>query len=312
MKHSRLARIVPNLRALFDFIMLPMLVAVLPWALGARLAKLFARLPWLYGDVVRASVAQATEFGLVGDPRAFARDNRWLRIIDHADLWLSRWRGVSYARRWVRRDGAWPDGTGPLIAITFHWGAGLFGIRAAHATGRDIACLSTRYTPAHVGHLSVVWRYGWLRLAECEAVSGLPLLYAGEAARPMLRTLQQGHSLLAVLDVPAGDVGGGQRVRLLDRDAMLPTGLLKVAQRTRVPVVFFAVDVDPVTLVRRLRVSAPFVVDDRETALQRAADALDALIRERPSAWQFWPQAPAFFRPGTPVAPPEDTASGAP
>jgi hypothetical protein len=311
LKHSRLARIAPNLRALLEYILLPMLIAALPWAIGARLAKLCARIPGLYGAVVRASVEQATQFGYVGDPRAFARDNRWLRLIDHADLFLSRWRGESYARRWVRREGEWPAGTGPLIAITFHWGNGLFGIRACHATGRRIACLSTRFVPQAVGHLSVVWRYGLLRLAECEAVSGAPLLYAGEAARGMMRTLQQGDSLLALLDVPPGDVGGGLPVRLLDRDALLPSGLLKLAQRARVPVVFFALDTDPVTLVRRLRVSEPFVVEEREAALQHAANALDALIRERPAAWMFWPQSPAFFRPGTPVPAPEDNATGA-
>ncbi len=312
MKHSRVARIPSNLRAALEFLLLPMLVAALPWRLGARLARVFARLPWLYGDVVRGCVAQARAMGFVDDDdaRAFARHNRWLRLIDHADLWVSRWWGEHHRRHHLTREGAWPEGTGPVIAVTFHWGTGLWGIRDLRATGRRIACLSTRFTPAHVGHVSVTFRYGWVRLGEVERIAGAPLIYAATAARPLLKTIHHGDSVLALLDVPPDDVGGRHPVRLLDRDAILPSGLIKLARRTGVPVVFFACDVDPVSYRRRLRVSPAFVVDDQRQAMQRAADALDALIRECPAAWMFWPLAPAFFTPGAPAPEPPEDDSG--
>ena len=277
--------------------MLPRAVAALPWRLGHRVARLLARAPALYREPVEAATRVAARYGWCDDAAAFAREQRALRLVDHADLYLSLHQGERVRREHVECVGAWPAGDTPILAITVHWGVGLFGIASLAATGRRIACLSTRLDEAHVRHDPVLLAYGRTRLAEVERVAGAKLIYAGEGARPFLRALERGESLLALIDVPPDAVGGAHPVRLLDRRAWLPSGLVKLAERTRIPVVFFAVELDAASGNRIVRIAEPFVVTDRDAAMQRLADALDHCIRRSPPAWTFWPFADAFFAP---------------
>ena len=290
-----------RLRSALELEWLPAAVAALPWRFGHRVARWLARLPWLYREPVEAAVSVAQRYGWCEDPRRFAREQRALRLVDHADLYLSLAQGTRVRATHVERVGAWPEGDAPILAITVHWGVGLFGIASLAETGRRTACLSTRLDEAHVRHDPVLLRYGRTRLAEVVRVAGAPLIYAGEGARPFLRALERGESLLALIDVPPDAVGGAHPVRLLDRDAWLPSGLVKLAERTRIPVVFFAVELDAATGNRIVRIAEPFVVDDRDAAMQRLADHLDHCIRRSPPAWTFWPFADAFFKTGTGV-----------
>ena len=282
-------------RSTLELELLPRAIAALPWRLGHRVARWLARIPALYRAPVAAAVASAARHGWCDDTARFAREQRALRLVDHADLHLSRARGEAVRGAHVRTIGAWPAGDAPILAITVHWGVGLFGIASLAATGRRIACLSTRLDEAHVRHDPVLLRYGRARLAEVERVAGAKLIYAGHGARPFLRAIERGESLLALIDVPPDAVGGAARVRLLDRDAWLPSGLVKLAAKTRLPVVFFAVELDAASGDRIVRIAEPFVVEDRDGAMQRLADGLDACIRRSPPAWTFWPFADAFF-----------------
>lgn len=306
MKLSRARRHADNLRSALELVLLPALVALLPWALGYRLARALGRCRWLYRGTVDATTAAAVDFGFAPDPVAFARANRALRLIDHADLYRSRWRRRPLRADRLERHGAWPARSGPLLAITFHWGAGLFAIRDLAATGHRLACLSTRFDASHVDGMSVPLRYGLARLAEVERVAGARLIYQGDGARAFLRALERGESLLSLMDVPPDEVGGAMPVRLLGRPARLPAGLVKLAAHVDLPVVLFAMDVDLASGRRRLYVSPPFRVVDRGAAMQQAADTLDALIRRHPAAWHFWAQAPGFF-----TGPPDGADSSA-
>ena len=109
----------------------------------------------------------------------------------------------------------------------------------------------------------------------------------------MLRALQAGTGLLTSIDVPG--VGGEMPVRLLDRDAQLPSGMIKLAEKAQVPIVFFAVWLDPATGRRKLRIREPLQVTDREAAMAFAAAHLDWMLRTVPAAWHFWAYADAFF-----------------
>ena len=284
-----------RLRSMLELELLPRAVAALPWRFGHRVARMLARMPALYREPVSAATRVAERYGWCDDARRFAREQRALRLVDHADLYLSLHQGQHVRAAHVERVGEWPGGNSPVLAITVHWGVGLFGIASLADTGRRIACLSTRLDEAHVRHDPVLLRYGRTRLAEVERVAGAKLVYAGGGARAFLRALERGESLLALIDVPPDAVGGGHPVRLLDRRALLPVGLVKLAERTGLPVVFFAVELDAATGNRIVRVSESFVVTDRDVAMQRLADELDHCIRRSPPAWTFWPFADAFF-----------------
>ena len=302
----RARRLGAHLRALLELFLLPGAIALLPWRLGHRVARLASRWRWLYREQVALATAQAQAYGCCDDPRAFAREQRYERLVDHTDLQLSRSRSDRFLARHVDLVGAWPEGNAPLLALTFHWGGGHWGIRSLAATGRRIACLSAPFDRKPPRGLSIAQRYGYQRLAEVVRSAGAELIFAGVSGRPFYRALQRGESLLALIDVPPGEVGGGHPVTLLGRPAQLPSGLVKLAQSTQLPVVMFAVETDRTTGRRRVHVSEEFRVSDRDAAMRRVAAELERLLLLRPAAWQFWNLADAFFQR------PVDAASPAP
>src|SRR5688572_24870054 len=155
-KKNRLRR---ELRALIERFLVPILIAVLPWWLGFRIARRFAHWPWFYRERVDATIAVATRYGVVDDPKRFAFEQRLYHIIDQADLFLLKWRSDRYLDRHFDIDGDWPAGDGALITLSFHWGAGFWGLRSLRRSGRRFAILSARHDPNIWDGQSVMYRY---------------------------------------------------------------------------------------------------------------------------------------------------------
>ena len=282
-----------ELRALIERFLVPILIALLPWWLGFRIARRLAHWPWFYRERVDATIAVASRYGVVDDPKRFAFEQRLYHIIDQADLFLLKWRSDRYLDRHFDIEGDWPAGDGALITLSFHWGAGFWGLRSLRRSGRRFAILSARHDPNIWDGQSVMYRYAQVRINEGLRLGDHPFVYIGDGPRPMLRAFQNGVSLLTSIDVPG--VGGELPVRLLNRDAQLPSGMIKLAEKSGVPIVFFAVWLDPATGRRKLRIREPLVVTDRDAAMRFAASHLDWMLATAPAAWHFWAYADAFF-----------------
>ncbi|HQW81094.1 MAG: hypothetical protein IPF83_00525 [Rhodanobacteraceae bacterium] len=290
---SRKNRLRRELRVLVERWLVPALIAALPWWLGFRIARRLARWPWFFRERVVATVAIAQRYGVVDDPQRFACEQRLYHLIDHVDLFLLKWRSDRYLDRHFDIEGDWPAGDGALITLSFHWGAGFWALRSLRRSGRQFAGLSVRTDPDSFAGQALLHRYALLRNAEVIKTGAHDLVYIGDGPRPMRRALQAGTCLLTSIDVPG--VGGEQAVRLLDRDAQLPSGMIKLAEKAQVPIVFFAVWLDPATGRRKLRIREPLSVTDRDTAMQFAASHFDWMLRTAPAAWHFWAYADAFF-----------------
>ncbi len=294
MMDSRKNRLRRELRVLVERWLVPALIALLPWSIGFRIARRLARWPWFFRERVDATVAIAQRYGMVDDAGRFAAEQRLYHLVDHIDLFLLKWRGDRYLDRHFDIDGDWPAGEGALITLSFHWGAGFWALRSLRRSGRRFAGLSVRTDPQSFAGHTLLHRYALLRNAEVIRTGAHDLVYIGDGPRPMLRALQAGTCLLTSIDVPG--VGGEMPVRLLDRDAQLPSGMIKLAEKAQVPIVFFAVWLDPATGRRKLRIREPLQVTDREAAMRFAATHFDWMLRTAPAAWHFWAYADAFFR----------------
>lgn len=290
---SRKNRLRRELRVLVERWLVPALIAALPWWIGFRIARRLAHWPWFFRERVEATVAIAQRYGVVDDPRRFAFEQRLYHLVDHVDLFLLKWRSDRYLDRHFDIDGDWPAGENALITLSFHWGAGFWALRSLRRSGRRFAGLSVRTDPQGFAGQTLLHRYALLRNAEVVQAGAHDLVYIGDGPRPMLRALQDGTGLLTSIDVPG--VGGEVPVRLLGRDAQLPSGMIKLAEKAQVPIVFFAVWLDPATGRRKLRIREPLQVGDRPAAMAFAAAHLDWMLRTAPAAWHFWAYADAFF-----------------
>lgn len=293
MTDSRMNRLRRELRALVERWLLPFVIALLPWRVGFRVARRLAHWPWFFRERVDATLAIATRYGVVDDPKRFAFEQRLYHLIDQVDLFLLKFRSDRYLDRHFDIEGDWPVGTDPLIALSFHWGAGFWALRSLRRSGRRFAGLSVRTDAQSFAGHTLLHRYALMRNAEVVRSGGHGLVYIGDGPRPMLRALQSGVGLLTSIDVP--NLGGEVSVRVLDRDALLPTGMIKLAAKADVPIVFFAVWLDPATGRRKLRIREALQVTDRDAAMRFAAAHLDWMLATAPAAWHFWAYADAFF-----------------
>ncbi len=287
-----------NLRDAAELWLVPGLAAVLPWKICFALYQRVARWRWLYAEYVEPAVAQARALGWVQEGAAaneWARRRRLTILVDHADLFLINTRSDRWMGRHLTVKGSWPAPDAAAILCTFHWGAGMWGLRHAGLSGLPATALAGIPTRTSLKGRPLLWWYARWRLhTVSRAIKGEVVDVAG-SLRPVLDRLQRHEHILAVVDVPADEVEGSLPVRLLDRQVAVPRGLLRLAVQRQIPVVVYYTGLDLATGCRYLGIEQ---VND-ERLPQALADGvfgvLDRLIRTEPTAWHFWGQMPRFM-----------------
>lgn len=284
------------LRNLLQLWLLPGLVALLPWRLGWQLARLLTRLPKLYGREQYVSLNGIAAAGLPAPDAGFLRRQRLMRLIDHADLYLSMTRSDRWIDKHIDIEGEWPQ-HGPFLAMTFHWGAGLWGLRQLGRLGLQPYSLSTELEAAQFAGEPLALRYELLRNREIERACRARVFTRGSQVRHMMRLLQQGKNILGLIDVPVTDLRNATEVSLLGRRARFPTGLLQIAQRSGAPVVPFWTGIDWSNGRRRMVVRPAITVTDVDATARRLAGELDPLLHQWPDQWHLWPVAADILAP---------------
>ena len=290
-------RIRQEARDLVELVLLPGLAAVLPWPWCFWVFKRLARWRWLYRDASERALKQAVQRGWVKDDAAWAAARRLVTLVDHADYYLA----VSRSDRWLKRhmqvDGAWPARDSAAVLCTFHWGAGMWGLRHAAVSGMSGHPLVAPLQRAHFPGRSVLYWYACKRTACVGRVVGQPTLDVSASLRPVLRALRAGEQVMAAVDVPADQVSASTTVPLLNLYARVPTALLRVAVEQQVPVVVYMTGVDLGTGGRFLRLRAMPATHDVDVMAQQVFAQLGGLITQDPAAWHFWSEAERLFVP---------------
>jgi predicted LPLAT superfamily acyltransferase len=224
---------------LLELFVLPGLSVVLPWRASFALYGWLAQFDRLYAQQARASLSGARRLGVVKDPEQWLQQYRRMLMVDHADLFLSIFRRRAWLRRHVRLTGAtWPTSGGPFLAVTFHWGAGLWGLRHLKAQGRDVAVLVRDIPLGAFKGRPIVAAYAGLRSRRTAAVGGVETVSSSvNSLRELKRRLGAGQNLVALLDVPAEGKKNVLRAPFLGQTGVFPRGLAYLAARNRIPVV---------------------------------------------------------------------------
>ena len=297
------ARVRVEVRDALELVLLPGLAALLPWGVCFALFRRMAHWRWLYRETCERALVEAQQRGVVGDDvRAAARwlhERRLVTLVDHADLYLSRWRSDDWMRHWLRVQGDWPpSSSGPGVLCTFHYGAGMWGLRHAARAGLRAHKLVAPLTEGMFNGRTVMKWYAHARLREVERALGRPFIAVAGSLRAVLRTLEQGEQVLAVIDVPADQVSASEPITLLGMQARAPRGLLRVAVEHRVPVTVYITLLNVKTGRRTLRieqVDSGGNIASTEELMVRVFAHLEHLMQRDTAAWHFWSEAPRFF-----------------
>ena len=293
----RFARLRLEGRDLIELVLLPGLAALLPWPLAFRVLRRLAR--WLrpYEAACRLAQAKAAKHGWVADAPHWMLVRRLVTLVDHADLYLARTRSDAWLARHVEVQGSWPPPGQPGLICTFHWGAGMWGLRHARAAGLTAHALVAPLAGTQFVGRRVLLAYARARTAEVARALGCAPLDTSASLRPALRALRRGEQVLAAIDVPSDQVSASEDVVLLGKVAHMPRGLLRLAVDQRLPVTVYLTGLRVGDGQRVLRIHQLGVRDNLEQLAGEVFAFLDQAIREDAPAWHFWSEADRFFLP---------------
>lgn len=284
-------------RDLIELVLVPGLAAVLPWRWCFAIFKRLARVQWLYGAACADALAQAQQRGQVpaADTARWLAVRRLVTLVDHADHYLAVTRSDAWMQRHLQVCGQWPNPDTPGILCSFHWGAGMWGLRHAHSTGLQVHALVAAMEGTPFAGRRVLQWYARARTRSVERALGHTPLVVSGSLRPVVQALRRNEQVLAVVDVPADQVDSSVEVRLLGMQARMPKGLLRLAVAQNVPVTVYVTSLDMHTGQRFLRITQLGVWQDLDALVAAVFSQLEAVLCEESAAWHFWGEAPRFF-----------------
>jgi phosphatidylinositol dimannoside acyltransferase len=282
------ARLRAEFKALLELVLLPGLAALLPWRLCFLCFRALSRLPFLYRARCEGSLAVAQTLGFVDEPGRWLRRYRLVTLVDHADLYLSRFRSDSWRRRHLRCDGQWPGAGRAFLGCTFHWGAGMWALRDLARSGVRAHALVGAIAAGQFRDQTVVGRYSLARVAEVGRALGVPPVDVDRDLRKILAAIAGNEALLAAVDVPPDQVATSLPVEFLGQQIRVPNGIFRLAARRRLPVVFYLTGLDFSTGERFLVVTDAVVSSDADQLVRLAYETLEGWVRKQPECWHFW------------------------
>ena len=287
-----------ELRDLLELVLLPGLAAVLPWRWCFALFKRLAHWHRLYWHDTQQAFEQARALGQIpeGQEQQWLALRRLVCLVDHADYYLARTRSNRFMQRHLQVQGQWPAPGQPCICLTFHWGAGMWGLRHASQSGLQLHALVASLDPAHFAGRWVLYHYARARTKAVQLALGQPPLELEKNFRPLIKALRQQQQVLGVVDVPADQADASLTVTLRGRPVAVPRGLLRLAVDMQVPVVLYITGFDVETGQRQLEIHQLGLFSDVQALAEQSFAHLDAALQRHGALWHFWSQAPRFFR----------------
>ena len=222
----------PHLREALELVLLPGLAAVLPWGWCFRVFCWLAhRCQWLYREPCERALHEVQARGWVTPAQAprWLAQRRLVTLIDHADLYLAATRSNRWMQRHMQVQGQWPTVGQAGILATFHWGAGMWGLRHAQQAGLVPHALVAALNGAHFAGHPVLHRYAQARTAYVAKALGCPTLDVSSSLRPAVRALRDHEQVLAAIDVPSDQVAASVPVQIAGMAAQVPKALLRLA-----------------------------------------------------------------------------------
>jgi len=282
------------LRTLRELFIVPLSAALLPWRVGFAWLSRLAKSNDLYGPQADAAWHGAATLESIADPAAWKWRYRLIRLVDQCDMFLVRTRSARWLRRHVDVEGAWPV-TGPFLAMTFHWGAGMWSFVHLKRCGHIARMVVVRHDKKEFNGNWIASTYAAMRNATVQRAGGAQVIPTGGASPAIISTLAAGEVVVALYDVPAALTGTTVTTRVCGRPIDLPAGLARIAVETGVAVVPFSMGLDCRTGRRKLQIEPAFHPATVQEFADRLAGSLTRLIETDLAAWHFSGYAPQFF-----------------
>ncbi len=286
-----------NLIDLIELFLLPALAAVLPWPFCFRIFKSVAILDCFYRADVRRALGQAMSIAKITDTNAWASAYRLTKLVDHADLYLSLFRTRRWLDRYVTVTGpGWPKDGAPFLAVTFHWGAGMWSLRHLDTTDRHISGLMKGFDISEFSGRFVRYCYVKLRSYAISRAGVRNIIFLDKSSYFRLKkAIRPGSCLVALFDVPTMRQRNIINVQLFGHNIRLPRGLVHLAAKEGVRIITYSVSIDRETGFRKINISEPIISGQEEELSEHLVREFKKIVYADSPSWHCWEYIDLFI-----------------
>lgn len=285
-----------ELKSVVGHFLLPAMVAVLPDRFGHAWLRFWARFSsWSETNAEANYVGARRLLGdLAGSKLAFARRARLYEMLDWADVYWAN----SRSEKWLVRNVVYEGDsvpTEPVMAITLHYGAGLWSLRVFSTHNQPVGWVHAPIDPiAPKGRRMDTLLRHW-RLRTVRRLPGVLALSTPGAHDKMLACAHDGGSLVGLIDAPFQQGRQCSALTVLGRRFVLANGLLRFALAEHMPVYLYTMTLNSAADGRIFRGRLLDRSASMETVIKAIGEWItEALLRD-PAAWHYWNSCHHFF-----------------
>jgi len=286
-----------ELKALVVLIVLPALSLLLPWTRCNKLFWKIARLNWLYSDRVDLAYEKASIYIKRPEPESWKRKARYHLLVENSDYFLTLSKGSKGRDKYLEIKGDSLVGQSrDVLFVTFHWGQGFWALDYLKSEGFRPAWLylPVEESPAWGNIMANIM--GRLRVKQVERLAGVPPIATGNSIAKMKRRLKsERDAVLAMPDAPIKNKGSSIPVKLLDEEARLPAGVIRMAAEEQLDVYAYTIRVNAYSGKRVMQIHGPLLYENVGKLAQSLATLLESAIKDDSAAWYMWPYVDSFF-----------------
>lgn len=287
----------------WERVILPGVAAMLPAHASHRLLAWLSRHSAVVEQACQSAWQGAAPFAamLNINEAEFKSRHRLYWLVDFADLFLLRTRSNAWLDRYVERHGASLPAHAPVMALTFHFGAGMWAMRALGRSGRKFSWLHAPVDATFADEQKVLSRLGRLRIRTVEEATGSPAIPTGGSFERMGRWIDQGGGITALVDAPHFGNRNTSLTTVLGQPFYLANGLARLAQAKNCEVFFYTTSLVGDGPMRRLHCEGPYSAENLDSLIQNIGAFMDREIRRDPAAWHLWAHLSQFGIPPNPA-----------
>jgi len=277
-----------------ELFLVPSVAVWLPWPTAYRFFRLVIERTPLYSGDIPKCLANARRFLGNFEEAGFVQRQKMLRLLDHVDYWLIRFRPAKAIAlvQHEKGNGHWPEKPGSLI-LSHHWGASILGLLDLSRQGKTplIVYLKNPLSIRQQGLLKVLnvkMRHRLFhRISGGQALRVLP---EGRQMKARHHLMQTKKYPLIMVDRPKNKDAvdclflhlGGKKWRY-----PVNTGFVRLITEHKRSYALFSLSFDYESGRRSLR-----LIDENlrnpVQLLQQCEDNLNQRLAEDPAQWQFW------------------------
>lgn len=277
-----------------DWIFWPLLYALSGEAGRQRIARRFMTDARHFREETQALRANIHSELPDVDIDAACADQRLMRLIDRADVFLSAFRQQRTMTEDIRVTGLPPVNASAMILFA-HYGNGWWTLPVLAQQGKPVALISAPFPTLKKWGDKLWWPYLQLRWREMNRLGGMPLITMRGASQLMRNVLAQGGRGLAAIDIPPALAKWCSPVPFFGRTAYMPRRAIELAHETGSGLWIFFGEIDRVTLKQHIRFESIDLTQGVDVAFADYTARLEAVIRTRPGLWQAWGDLPLYF-----------------